>query len=197
MEFIDGDPADHVSAIRQLRLDVAFITGTSSWSDCETKQLWTERVAVVLPRDHALCDKQEVDWQDLAGERFIVSNGAPGPKIHDYLVQRLAALGHHPDIHAQCVGRDNLLSLVAAGRGLTVVSEATTAARIPGVEYRLIVNEFLPFCAVWSPKNDNPACRRLLSVARSLSRSSGAAIVQPMSAMILTSSLSQIPDLWP
>jgi hypothetical protein len=30
IEFIDGDPADHVAAIRQFRLDVAFITGTSS-----------------------------------------------------------------------------------------------------------------------------------------------------------------------
>jgi DNA-binding transcriptional LysR family regulator len=196
MEFIDGDPADHVSAIRQLRLDVAFITGTNTWSDCETEQLWTERVAVVLPCGHALCVKQEVDWLELVGERFIVSDGAPGPEIHDYLVQRLAALGQHPDIHEQHVGRDNLLSLVAVGRGLTVVSEAATAALLPGIEYRLITNEVLPFCAVWSPKNDNPACRRLLSVARSLSRSSGVAIAQAMAAMILTSSLSQIPDLW-
>ncbi|MGE0294252.1 MAG: LysR substrate-binding domain-containing protein [Hyphomonadaceae bacterium] len=196
IEFIDGDPADHVSAVRQLRLDVAFITGTNSWSDCETEQLWTERVAAVLPCDHALCGKQEVDWQDLAGEKFVVSEGAPGPEIHDYLVQRLAALGYHPDIHAQHVGRDNLLSLVAVGRGLTVVSEAATVARIPGIEYRLIANEVLPFCAVWSSKNDNPACRRLLSVARSLSRSSGAAIAHAMAVMILTFSLSQIPDPW-
>jgi DNA-binding transcriptional LysR family regulator len=54
IEFIDGDPADHVSAIRQLRLDVAFITGTKQWSDCETDQLWSERVFAVLPCDSTL-----------------------------------------------------------------------------------------------------------------------------------------------
>jgi len=148
IEFIDGDPADHVSAIRQLRLDVAFITGTSHWSDCEIEQLWSERVFAVLPSDHLLGDKQELKWHDLAGEQFIVSDGAPGPEIHDYLVQRLAKLGYHPLIHARFVGRDNLLSLVAVGRGLTLISEASTAAQFPGIVYRPGADETLPFCAV-------------------------------------------------
>lgn len=196
IELIDGDPADHVASVRQLRLDVAFITGTAQWSDCETEHLWYERVFAVLPSDHALGIKPELDWHDLAGERFIVSDGAPGPEIHDYLVQRLADLGRHPEIHTQYIGRDNLLSLVAIGRGVTVMSEAGTAAQFPGIVYRPIANEVLPFCAVWSPRNDNPACRRLLSLARAMSRSAGAAIIQTISTMILTSSLSQIPDPW-
>jgi len=174
IEFIDGDPLDHVSAIRQLRLDVAFITGTSTWAGCETDQLWSERVFAVLPSDHPLCDKRVLDWHDFAGELFIVSEAAPGPEIQDYLVQRLAGLGRHPEIHAQCVGRDNLLSLVAIGRGLTLTSEATTVAQFPRVSYRPIANEILPFSAVWSPRNDNPACRRLLSLARAMARSRAA-----------------------
>lgn len=196
IELIDGNPADHVSAIRQLRLDVAFITGTSPWSDCEIEQLWSERVFVVLPSDHPLCWKGEFDWHDLVGERFIVSDGAPGPEIHDYLVQRLADLGRHPEIHTHSVGRDNLLSLVAIGRGLTVMSEAGTAAQFPGIVYRRLANEVLPFCAVWSPRNDNPACRRLLSLARSMSRSAGTVLIPALSAILWTSSLSQIPDPW-
>lgn len=175
IELIDGDPVDHVSAIRQLRLDVAFITGLSRWSDCETEQLWWERVFAVLPSDHPLCGKAELDWRDLVSERFIVSDGAPGPEIHDYLVQRLADLGRHPEIHTQYVGRDNLLSLVAVRRGLTLTSEAATAAQFPGIVYRPIANEVLPFCAVWSSRNDNPACRRLLSLARSMARQNAAA----------------------
>ncbi len=196
IEFIDGDPADHISSIRQLRLDVAFITGTAEWSDCETDQLWFERVFVVLPCDHPLCVKQELDWHDLAGERFIVSDGAPGPEIHDYLVQRLADLGRHPEIHTQYVGRDNLLSLVAIGRGLTVMSEAGTGAQFPGIVYRQLANELLPFCAVWSPKNDNPACRRLLSLAREMARSASASVIQTIAAIALTFSIWQTPDPW-
>lgn len=196
VEFFDGDPADHVASIRRLQLDVAFITGTAQWSDCQTEQLWSERVFAVLPSDHPLSEKPVLSWSDLAGERFIVSDGAPGSEIHDYLVQRLADLGRHPEIHTQYVGRDNLLSLVAIGRGLTVMSEAGTAAQFPGTVYRQLVDEVLPFCAVWSPRNDNPAWRRLLSLARSMSRSAAATIIQATAAILLTSSPLQIPDPW-
>ena len=169
IDFVDGNPTDHVSSVRQLGLDVAFVTGTRNWPDCDTERLWIERVFAVLPEKHALADKEEVHWIDLESENFIVSDAAPGPEVHDYLVQRLAGLSHHPKVETQHVSRDNLLSLVAVGRGLTLTSEATTVAKFPGVVYRPVANETLPFSAVWSPNNDNPALRCLLSMARTLS----------------------------
>lgn len=195
VELIEDNPAVHVAAIRQLQLDVAFITGTSEWPDCETGTLWSERVFAVLPMEHRLATKQSLYWHDLAGESFIVSDAAPGPEIHDYLIQRLAGLGHHPNIRPQYVGRDVLLSMVAVGRGLTVVSEAATGAQFPGAAYRLIEDEILPFSAIWSPRNDNPACRRFLSLARSLARSERPAIRRALSAAHLPASPSQSLDL--
>lgn len=168
IEFIDGDPAEHIAAVRQVRIDIAFVTGVAERSGCETAHLWSERVFAVLPHDHPMALKDGLEWRDLSHERFIVSDIAPGPEIQNYLVQRLADLGHHPDIELQAVGRDNLLPLVALGRGLTLTSEATTGAQFPGVIYRPIVGESLPFSAVWSPGNDNPSMRRLLSMARAM-----------------------------
>lgn len=183
VDLIDGDPAEHISAIRQFRLDVAFIIGTSTWTDCETLPLWSERIFVVLPNEHRLVAKDKLDWADLAGENFIVSNVAPGPDVHDYLVRQLSDLGHHPDIQSQCVGRDNLIPLVALGRGLTLTSEATTGAQIPGVSYRPVVGETLPFSAVWLCKNDNPTLRRFISLARLMAPSSRAGVINsPASA---------------
>lgn len=74
VEVADGNPAEHVAAIRQFRLDIAFLTGTLEWPRCETTYLWSERVFVVLPETHALAVKEEVSWQDLAHETFIVSD---------------------------------------------------------------------------------------------------------------------------
>lgn len=170
IEFVEGDPTDHVAAIRQLRLDVAFVTGTAEWAGCDTEYLWSERVFAVLPADLPISEKDELTWHDLVDHRFIVSDAAPGQEIHDYLVQRLADLGHHPQIDLQYVGRDNLLPLVAVGRGLTVMHEAATAAYAPGITYRPIADEILPYTAVWSPKNDNPALRRFISMARAMAR---------------------------
>ena len=171
LTFIDGNPADHVAAIRKHQLDVAFITGCADWPGCEGRQLWTERIFVVLPVGHRLCGDGEVEFEQLAGEPFIVSESAPGEEIHDYLVKRLADLGRHPEIHHQAVSRDNLMRLVALRRGLTVTSEATTAAQFPGVVFRPIAGEVLPFCAVWSPNNENPALHRLLDLAKSMADS--------------------------
>lgn len=168
IEVADGNPAEHVAAIRQLNLDVAFITGTRDWPDCERVLLWSERVFVVLPDHHALANREEVVWRDLADESFIVSETAPGQEIYDHLVRRLADLGRHPEIQVQYVGRDNLVPLVALGRGLTLVSEAMTVAQFPGVVYRPVLGEILPFSAVWSASNDNPAFRRFLSLAKAM-----------------------------
>lgn len=168
IDMLDGNPVEHVAAIRQLSLDVAFITGTREWPGCERAPLWSERVFVVLPDNHALAGSEELVWRDLADETFIVSETAPGQEIHDHLVRRLAELGRHPEIQVQHVSRDNLVPLVALGRGLTLVSEAMTVAQFPSVTYRPISGEILPFSAIWSAKNDNPAFRRLLSLAKAM-----------------------------
>lgn len=189
IELIDGNPDEHVAAIRQLRLDVAFITGTRDWPNCERAALWSERIFAVLPEHHRLATRSELAWQDLTDEPFIVTEAAPGQEIHDHLVRELAGLGQHPEIQVQSVGRDNLLPLVAIGRGLTLVSEAMTVARFPGVAYRPIRNEALPFSAVWSASNDNPAFRRLLSMAKAMA-------IRPAPSKIgWSAELSQSPDL--
>lgn len=195
IEMIEGNPAEHVAAIRQLTLDVAFVRGARAWSDCDTVHLWSDRAFVVLPDRHGLAEREEIQWQDLTEQAFIVSDSAPGQEIYDYLVLRLGDLGRHPDIRVQYVGRDNLLPLVALGRGLTVVSEAMTAARFPGLCYRPIAGEILRFNAVWSPKNDNPALRRFLSLARSMAasrRSDGVKL--PSSTIVGSGGLSRKRD---
>lgn len=173
IDIIDGSPPEHVAAVRNLNLDVAFITGMPVWDGCEAEHLWCENVFLVLPDDHPLANKPDLGWADLAAERFIVTDGAPGLEIHEYLVARLADVGRKVEIQTQQVGRDNILSLVAVGQGLTLTSEATTGAKFPRITYRKIEGEVLPFSMIWSDRNDNPACRRLLSLARLMARPAG------------------------
>lgn len=188
IHFIDGDPEDHLAAIRQTQLDVAFLTGIVERAGCETTPLWFEKVFLAMPVGHRMSQQNQIAWPDLADSNFIVSSVAPGREIHDYLTQRLSDLGRHPDIQQQNVGRDNLLTLVAHGAGLTLTSEATTAVKFPGVVFRPIVGEELPFCAVWSRHNDNPAFRRLLSMARA------AAKAAPSARRVILAEPSQTPD---
>lgn len=170
IELVDGSPNEQVAAVRQLRLDVAFIAGTREWTNCERTPLWSERIFVALSERHDLAVCEEVSWQDLSVESFVVTEVAPGQEIHDHLVRELTGLGQQPDIRVQSVSRDNLLPLVALGRQVTLVSEAMTVARFPGVAYLPIAGDVIPFSAIWSSRNDNPPFRRFLAMAITASK---------------------------
>jgi DNA-binding transcriptional LysR family regulator len=63
-----------------------------------------------------------------------------------------------------------LVSLVVAGKGVTVLYESSTSNAQAGIVYRDLRNESGPtsigYAAIWNPQNDNPALRRFLSILR-------------------------------
>jgi DNA-binding transcriptional LysR family regulator len=170
VQILEGAAGEHVALIRKRRLDVAFVRGVPVVPDCEVSQFWMERMFVALPHGHALCAKGEIGWELLRDEKFILRQTEPGPQIHDYVISRLADLGYYPRVQRFDVGRDTLMHLVALGLGVSFASQSATAASFPEVVFRPIAGdaELLPFSAVWSPSNDNPAFRRFLSLARVL-----------------------------
>lgn len=166
----DGGRDDHIVAIRARELDIAFLIGAGDVSDCETSELWRERVHVALPLSHRLARRRRLDWTDLRDERFIVSRGVAGPEVHDYIIRRIADYGTYPEIEVKGAGRETLLNLVSLGQGVTLVSAAWAAVKLPGLVLRPLTDpeDIVPFSAVWSAENDNPALRRFISIAHVL-----------------------------
>lgn len=171
LDITEGAPGESLSGLADRRLDVAFIVGVPQTVGLEIEQIWSERVFVALPERHELTRKVVIDWDSLRLEQFIVSREEPGPEIHDYLVRYLANLGHHASISTFDVGREALMNLVGLGLGISLMSEAGVAVSYPGVVFLpLDTGEALPFNVVWRADNDNPALRRLLSLARVLQK---------------------------
>jgi len=102
----------------------------------------------------------------LAGETFLIGETALCQDLRTLLTKRLTALGRPPLLQRQNVNCDNLLQLVAFGLGLVLTTEAVAGDPQRGIAYRPIAGETVAFSAVWSPKNDNPAFRRFLSMAK-------------------------------
>ena len=171
IDIVEGSASEHLARISERQLDIAFVTGTPTVPHCDTAVLWEARVFAVLPERHRLADEDKLGWEALKDELFIVSRDAPGPEIHDYVVRRVAALGHSPSVERYGVGRETLMHLVALGIGISFISEAGTGACYPEVVFRPLATaeDVLPYSAVWLPGNDNPAFRRFLSLARSMS----------------------------
>ncbi|KAB2726429.1 LysR family transcriptional regulator [Brucella anthropi] len=172
--FLDvrtGGRRDHLSKIRSREIDVAFLTGNGPQLDCDVQELWNERVHVAMSADHPLAEHADVDWPDLENERFVVSAQEPGPEVHDYIVRRIADYSTYPQVTYRPMDLETLMHTIALGREITVVSEGWTSMRFPDLALRPLTasEDIVPFSAVWSPLNDNPALRWFISFARNLS----------------------------
>ncbi len=165
-DSVEGSTRSHLSAVRALELDVAIVAGTPASPGCEVEPMWRERVVVSLSNAHPLAKKAVILWEDLEGERFIVSRADPGPEVENYIIRGLADLGKNPEVAHYTVQRETLLALVGLGQGLSLVAEAEAGVNYPGVTFRPLENEEISFSMVWSQKNDNPVLRRFISSAR-------------------------------
>lgn len=166
LDIVEGSPRDHVAAVRTLRMDLTFVVGTPPALGCEVEPLWIEPILVALPIGHPLAALDSLTWEQLVEERFIVSKVDPGPEIQDFVVKHLAGLGRHPLVEPRPVLREGLMAMIRLGRGISLVGAAEAAVTYPGVAFRTLAGETISFSAIWSSKNDNPALRRFLSLAR-------------------------------
>ena len=166
LEIIDGSVRDHIASVRALRTDVALVAGSLFAPGCEVDALWSQQICAALPSNHPLAESEIVRWEELADERFIVTKVEPGPDVHDFVVTHLANLGRHLAVEPRSVGREGLMAMVALRLGVSLVCTADAGVIYPGVVFRPILTETVPFSAVWSPNNDNPPLRRFLSLAR-------------------------------
>lgn len=171
LDFIDGPPERHVAWIRQGRLDIAFHPGMIEWVECDTAHLWSERVFIILPVHHRLSIRRHIRWSDLTSEVLIVNDSGIGGLFHEQVLHRAADLGHGATICERAVERETLLALVVLGHGVCFATESMARTPIPGLISRPLRQETIGFSAVWSPRNDNPALRRLLSLARKMANS--------------------------
>lgn len=170
IELVDGDPIGHISAIRRFDLDVALLVAGRDVVECDTITLWTERIVASLPVEHPLSKRDELSWVDFVSETFIGINTALGRELRARLSSSLSDLGHIPLIQSQSIDYETALALVRIGPGLVLNSEAAAAANYPGIIHRPIRDEELTFEAVWHPNHDNPALRRFISLAKTLTR---------------------------
>lgn len=169
LQFTEATPTEQLIGLRSRSLDAAFLILTEAMQDFQSVPLWTERVHVALPDDHVLATSDVLTWERIRYEPFIVRRWANGSMIWYKLAERKIADGIALNITQHDVSRESLLGLVAAGHGLTVVSEAATGMNVPGLVYRPIDDRDATVTVrlAWMPDNDNPALRRFISFAKS------------------------------
>jgi len=172
LHITEATARDAEIMLRESRIDIAFMAQNHEISDLNSSVIWRDRLVVALPVMHPLAQEPHIEWRQLAAETFLVRHGGSGPQIHDLIVTRATGNWLTPTIHRFDVGRSTLLSMIAAGHGVSLFVEEVVQANTANVYFLPIRDEpeTIAFSAVWSPQNRDPALLNLLTLVKKVGR---------------------------
>lgn len=128
---------------------------------------------VALSTRHPLATQQVVEWGQLAEETFLVRQGGTSPQVHDLIVARSVGKWLTRAIQWVRIERSMLMSMIAAGHGVSLFRQDSAVGNTAKVTFLPIRDEpeTIPFSAVWSSRNREPALINLLTLASKMGHS--------------------------
>jgi DNA-binding transcriptional LysR family regulator len=169
IRVVEGSRSRLIAGLKSKEIDIAIVSGKVDRMIGDAMSLWSERIMVALHQEHPLATHSRIRWQDLMRERLLLTSQYPADEIHDIFISDFAS-SDKPTVFSHDVSRENVLSMVGAGQGISLLHECGTGVTYPGVVYREIYREDGPILvnnvAYWQIANDNPAFRRFLSLLR-------------------------------
>ncbi|WP_165956451.1 LysR family transcriptional regulator [Kribbella antibiotica] len=148
-----AEPADEKAAVQ-------LAPGLSS------RVVSSDPVLVALPARHRLARRKRLRLAELGGEPFVFYNRPSGPVVHDTLIGFCRAAGFTPRIEQEAADVQTIVSLVAAGIGISLLIGPTPPSNPNSVVYRELSDD-LPLwqlCVAWSPDNRSPVLARFLEI---------------------------------
>ncbi|MBR0733171.1 LysR family transcriptional regulator [Bradyrhizobium japonicum] len=157
-----------MTALRNGTVDLVVSPGRLFSKETKALPLWSERILISLPEDHALAAHEVIHWTDLREQTILLSQYDPGRELEDILMSKLLLPEDRPKIEHHDVSRGIIKSLVSMGLGLSLVMESDIGASFAGLVYRELQDGLgssrLDFYAHWRHDSDNPILHRFLDL---------------------------------
>jgi len=126
----------------------------------------SDPLVAVLPARHRLAKRKRLRLEELADEPLVFYSRASGPAVHDTIVGFCRAAGFTPRVEQEAADVQTIVSLVAAGLGVSLLISPTPPSNPDAVVYRELSDDLPPWqlSVVWSPDNRSPVLARFLEV---------------------------------
>lgn len=147
-EFLLRNPAARLilrelSTVPQLDLlaegaiDVALTSTVTKRAGTACHRRWRDPLVAVLPDQHEIGsfgrEQGPLSLDRLAAEPFVLFPAVSAPELHGEILAVCARAGFAPEVVQEAVGWHSVLSLVAAGMGVTIAPSVVSRLNVPGV----------------------------------------------------------------
>ena len=124
---------EQVEALLENRLDIGVMRDAPLQSGLQFSTLLTEQLVAVLPSNHALASEDEVSSEDLIQLPLVLFPFQSMPGYVTKIMEIFYPLGRSPRIVQRAINQENVMGLVAAGVGASILPASFSSFSIPGV----------------------------------------------------------------
>lgn len=157
-----------IRALHAGEIQVGFVRPPIHDTELETLTVHTEPLLLALPAAHPLAGLPAVPLGKLAADPWVMLPSGLGLGFYEQVIDICRKAGFMPETHQVATEIPTMISLIAAGLGVTLVPASITNLRRTGVVYRPIEgqNELVETVAVWTPVHASPLLDRFLEILR-------------------------------
>ncbi|GAC1350223.1 MAG: LysR substrate-binding domain-containing protein [Ktedonobacteraceae bacterium] len=169
---------DQMKQLDTNALDLSFATHASmafsSWEETHSIQecILREPVVAVLPKNHHLAEQSPLPFAALADEPWIWFARQFDPTTYDYMVRLFEQVGFRPNVTQNVNQLQIVISLVAAGLGVGLVTASTERLASQDVVYLDLIDPtpWAEFNVVWRKDDTSPLLHAFLAVVREVAQ---------------------------
>jgi DNA-binding transcriptional LysR family regulator len=154
------------AAVASGAIDIGFSRLPVRDKSVRTRVFAHERILVALPEDHPLASADMVALKDLANEPFVAFPATIGSNLRDATTRLALEAGFSPRVMQEAPDSYAVLSLVAAGVGVTLTLSSVRHINPPGLVYRELAGPptYLAVAVVWRDQGVGRATQAVLDI---------------------------------
>ncbi len=134
---------DQIGALAEGELDVGFVRPSlvERRDNIALHTVLNERLLAVVPADHPLAGQDSISIGDLAGDSFILHPRQIGTGLYDKVMDLCARAGFRPQVVLEAHQMSTIVSLTAAGVGVSIAPEAMSSIHVEGARFLPLTDE--------------------------------------------------------
>jgi DNA-binding transcriptional LysR family regulator len=169
LKIVEMNPNRQLDAFADRSLDIGFTRPLPpSAAELDTQVILREDLLAVFSPGHRFKTNRRIRIAELSRERFILLAREEATSLFDHIVAMCKIRGFSPAIVNTPYQMSTVLTMVAAGEGISIVPEHVHQLANPGVSFHALSPKpaSIPLVVAWRADNETPTLRAMILLVR-------------------------------